>query len=358
MITCFNSDVYNNLLFEDISEADLLNIDEKIFKHCEFHPNQVLIEEGDVGNFMLLILDGEVTVTKNINDTTVVLGSKKQGDYVGEMSLFDGEARSATVTSTGVTNAYSIDVNSYNYLISKYPQIKENIMKGISRTLRSNGVRITSDKEKFVSEMKQIRCSLNKTLELKRYIDEQKQELELINRELERKNKELYKLTIFDELTGAYSRKHFNNLLENELSKSKRHDVVFGLLIFDIDNFKMFNDKFGHIVGDCILSELIESIKSSIRKEDIIGRIGGEEFAIILPHIGIDGAIKVAEKIINNLNISNIFVDGREFNVTVSIGVTDSLLNNPKSVKDIVSNGDIALYKAKNNGRNRVVAYS
>lgn len=358
MITISNSNVHNNLLFEGISEAELLEINFDRYKIHNYSPKEILIKEGEVGNFMLLILRGEVVVTKRINNTTVVLGTRSSGDYIGEMALFDGDLRSATVISKGNTTCVSVELDQYNTLIDKFPVIKDNIMKGISKTLRSTGVKITSDKEKFLSEMKEIRNSLNETLELKRKIDEQKLELELINRELERKNKELYKLTIFDELTGAYSKKHFNNLLDSELAKSKRHDVVFSLLILDIDNFKCFNDNYGHILGDCILEGLIDNIKSLLRKEDILGRIGGEEFAIILPHMNIDESVKVGNRIKKHLNNNNIFVDNREYTVTVSIGATDSSLDNPNTVEDIIYNADTALYMAKNRGRNRIESYS
>lgn len=354
MISCLNRNVFNNLLFEGINETDLELLDFNRFVYCNYSPDDILIKEGDSGDFMLLIISGTVVVTKKINNIDVKLGIRSPGEYVGEMALFDGELRSATVIAESEIEAYSINVEFFNYLITKLPKVKDNIIKGITDTLRVNGVRIISDKEKFISEMTQIRKSLNQTLELKRQINEQKSELELINRELERKNKELYKLTIFDDLTGSYSKKHFNVLLDNELSKSLRHSVVFGLLILDIDDFKVFNDTFGHILGDCVLEELVDVMQKLLRKEDIIGRIGGEEFAIILPHMDLNESMSVAYKIRDFLDNNMLIVDQKPLKITVSIGVTDSSIDKPKTVQEIIYNGDIALYKAKNSGRNRV----
>lgn len=357
MISCLNRNVFNNLLFEGINETDLELLDFNRFVYYNYSPGDILIKEGEPGDFMLLIVSGTVAVTKKINNIDVELGFRSVGEYVGEMALFDGELRSATVTANSMIEAYSINADFYQYLIKKFPRVKDNIIKGITDTLRVNGVRIISDKEKFILEMTQIRKSLNQTLELKRQIHEQKSELELINRELERKNKELYKLAIFDDLTGSYSKKHFNCLLDNELSKSIRHNIVFGLLVLDIDDFKVFNDTFGHILGDSVLEELVCVLQKLLRKEDIIGRIGGEEFAIVLPHMNIEQSKTVACKIRDYLDSNTLIVDQKPLKITVSIGVTDSSICEPKTVQEIIYNGDIALYKAKNKGRNRVESF-
>ncbi len=171
-------------------------------------------------------------------------------------------------------------------------------------------------------------------------------------KDLENANKKLKELATVDFLTQIHNRYSFIKYLEEEINRSQRYDMPFALLMFDIDYFKKINDTYGHDVGDSILIELSSLISKHLRVVDIFGRIGGEEFMILLPNTTIKNGAKVAE----NLRIA---VEKHSFqnvrNVTISFGVT-SFEKNITS-KQLFKHADIALYQAKNSGRNKTVIY-
>ncbi|MEL1136301.1 GGDEF domain-containing protein [Desulfitobacterium sp. THU1] len=150
-----------------------------------------------------------------------------------------------------------------------------------------------------------------------------------------------------DEMTNVYNRRHFNECLKLEISKSQRYAKPFSLIIYDIDYFKRVNDKFGHDVGDCVLIELTNLVGANIRRSDLLFRIGGEEFAILVPE-SIDDALGLAEKIRG-------IVEGHTFKyvgeITISLGLAQYIEGD--TMDTIYKRADIALYKAKNEGRNR-----
>ncbi|MFZ5944733.1 MAG: GGDEF domain-containing protein [Bacillota bacterium] len=152
-----------------------------------------------------------------------------------------------------------------------------------------------------------------------------------------------------DFLTGIYNRSFYYEYLLKEIEKSKRLEYTFSLIILDIDYFKIINDKYGHDVGDLILKELSQVISKNIRKSDIFARIGGEEFALILSQTNQDSSVIFAEKIRKTV-ANNIF--SRVGHLTISLGVTQFRKND--TIDAIYKRADLALYKSKQNGRNRV----
>jgi diguanylate cyclase (GGDEF)-like protein len=156
-----------------------------------------------------------------------------------------------------------------------------------------------------------------------------------------------------DSLTGVYNRYSFEQVLENEIQRSTRYDRSFSLMFFDIDHFKNINDSHGHHVGDTVLVELSELVRSLVRKIDTVSRIGGEEFSIIVPEISKYDALKMAEKIRSNIENHNFSVGEK---VTVSFGVTEYDKNARK--EDLLKQADQAMYKAKQAGRNRVELFT
>lgn len=173
--------------------------------------------------------------------------------------------------------------------------------------------------------------------------------LKLLQNELEVKNKELEKISNTDKLTGLYNRHKIDETLEYELLRFKRSHHTFGLIILDIDFFKDVNDKHGHNIGDDVLFTLGEILLSNIRKTDIIGRWGGEEFLIIVPEVDKDEVYFLAEKLRKEIEKAKFDFVGK---ITCSFGVTIS--DRIDSEKSIVNRADKALYKSKSAGRNRV----
>lgn len=165
---------------------------------------------------------------------------------------------------------------------------------------------------------------------------------------------ELVRQARTDVLTGLYNRRHFFELAEQELARVRRHGEPFSMLMLDVDNFKLFNDTYGHHVGDLVLQKLSEVLRHTLRVIDTPGRIGGEEFAILLPETGEQRALEVAERL--RLNVANAIVpleQGGTVHFTVSIGVT-CFVTTDRGIDDILKRADAGLYMAKNAGRNRV----
>ena len=171
-------------------------------------------------------------------------------------------------------------------------------------------------------------------------------------RKLKILNKKLKKLYLTDKLTGLYNRFKIDKELSSQKDNIDRNDSYScGLILIDIDYFKSINDTLGHLVGDCILKDISKLLKNNLRKTDIIGRWGGEEFLIILPFTSKDIAKKIAENLRALIEEHN-FSYNMNRKITISIGVTE--FSKSKSVEDTLLLVDNLLYKAKENGRNRV----
>jgi two-component system cell cycle response regulator len=158
-----------------------------------------------------------------------------------------------------------------------------------------------------------------------------------------------------DFLTGIWNRRAVLDLLHGEFERVRRSKGVFGVLMLDLDHFKKVNDTYGHLAGDSVLQEAGRRIQHAVRPYDWAGRYGGEEFLILLPECGKDEVQLCAERIRLAMSSEPILAEGTEIVITVSIG---SVVVNPalQTEKDALSSADAALYQAKSQGRNRIVA--
>ncbi len=166
-------------------------------------------------------------------------------------------------------------------------------------------------------------------------------------------NKKLKELATRDSLTGILNRGSFFETAQHLLILSQRQKLPASFLLVDLDNFKMVNDTYGHFVGDKVLIHFTQTIQKSLRKSDLIGRVGGEEFAIFLPDTGNDDAFQFAEKLRKIISHSVLEVDGKVVAYTVSLGVESS---EPKDhlIDELFKRADLKLYGAKDKGRDRV----
>lgn len=164
---------------------------------------------------------------------------------------------------------------------------------------------------------------------------------------------ELERVAYLDYLTGAYNRRKFFELGEAEFYRFKRYQSSFSLLMLDLDNFKLLNDRFGHDAGDVFLIEFAKAIAQNLRTGDIMGRLGGEEFALILPETSLNLARQAAGRIISLCESVKVPYQSWFLYTTVSIGVTE-VTDNDQSFNDTIKRADSALYQAKRAGRNRM----
>lgn len=171
------------------------------------------------------------------------------------------------------------------------------------------------------------------------------------NETLQEVQKELTMLATFDSLTGLYNRNKINEHLQNEITLAQRYQESFGIMLLDIDDFKMVNDTYGHLVGDEVLKEFAKLLKQHIRQTDILGRWGGEEFIILVRKVDLEDTRELAEKlreIIERYNFPTLK------HLTSSFGI--SIYQEEDTIKTLFEKVDKALYLAKNADKNRVEA--
>lgn len=165
---------------------------------------------------------------------------------------------------------------------------------------------------------------------------------------------EIYRMTIIDGLTGAHNKRYFLEFLEREVARCSRHQRPLSLLMLDIDHFKPINDTHGHLTGDYVLKEMSRRLLGRIRKEELLARYGGEEFAAVLPETDHQGALIFAEQIRQIVSTEPFEYEGDRFNVTVSVGV-HTLYGESMDPLTFIRHADDNLYRAKREGRNRVI---
>jgi diguanylate cyclase (GGDEF)-like protein len=167
--------------------------------------------------------------------------------------------------------------------------------------------------------------------------------------------RELEALSRTDPLTGALNRGAFEEALRREAHRARRYSFPLSLVMLDLDHFKAVNDTHGHRVGDGVLQQFVARMGTVFRETDAMHRYGGEEFAALLPHTPIDGAVDAARRIVQATSSTPFAVGTLTLEVTASAGVATAALDDLDGV-DLVTRADAALYEAKRGGRNRVVA--
>ncbi len=171
-------------------------------------------------------------------------------------------------------------------------------------------------------------------------------------------NLELEKLALTDFLTNLYNRRYFMQRGEEEFKRSHRNNRPLALLMLDIDEFKKVNDSYGHEAGDLALQQVAAVTKSSLREIDLLGRMGGEEFAALLPNTSLEEAILSAERVRQIIANTPFVTPGQDLSISITISVGVATITDQMSgVGDLLRNADAALYRAKHNGRNCVVDY-
>lgn len=169
-------------------------------------------------------------------------------------------------------------------------------------------------------------------------------------RELEEKNRELQLLSVTDRLTGIYNRTRLDQVLTEEHKRASRSGRPFGLILLDVDHFKQINDGFGHPVGDQVLIDVAAILSEGIRATDVVGRWGGEEFLIICPETDAAGVAALAESLRCRIADHPFPVAGTQ---SASFGGAE---HHPgETIDAMITRADTALYRAKQEGRNRVV---
>ena len=165
-------------------------------------------------------------------------------------------------------------------------------------------------------------------------------------------------LATHDEMTGLANRTLFNELLSNAIARDRRYGRRFAVLFIDLDRFKIINDSLGHEGGDQLLKEMASRLKANVRESDVLARFGGDEFALVLPDTGGEGAFSVGERILERIAAHKFLSrEGLNIRLTASVGVA-TLPDVAASADELVQAADAAMYKVKDRGKNGIQAAS
>lgn len=194
--------------------------------------------------------------------------------------------------------------------------------------------------------------------------DENAKKVEVARLELEREvterrhlEAELRRLATTDGLTGVLNRSAFLTAGQREMERAGQFDHRLVVLMLDVDHFKAINDRYGHAGGDLALRHLVATLRSGIRDSDLLGRLGGEEFGIVLPTATPASAGELAERLRSRVGANRLPFDDRVIEMTISIGLSVRL-DTDRSIEQVIARADAALYCAKDEGRNRVVEHA
>lgn len=190
-------------------------------------------------------------------------------------------------------------------------------------------------------------------LELNERLAETQRNLARINRRLQESESRLRAISLTDPLTGLANRRRLTEFLQIELDRSRRYGEPLSVIMSDIDYFKQVNDGFGHDVGDEVLLAFANLMKNSMRTVDLVARLGGEEFVIVLPRVALDGAMATAKRLRAKTQALRFTSMGKS--ITASFGVAQ--LQSADDIESLLKHADEAVYASKHGGRNRVTAH-
>ncbi len=239
----------------------------------------------------------------------------------------------------------------FSYLITKPVKKLTNMVNNVSRGKWDQRVKVWWS----FREIATLAEAINRMAEI---IEKNEEEIQANHEELLEKNRLLEQLAITDHLTQVYNRRYILGRMPSELAHANRYGEQITTIMLDLDYFKKVNDTFGHNVGDQALLGVVEVIKQTIRKADILGRWGGEEFILICPNTGLQAAVALAERIRTKVEeVEFTTPDGVRLYLSLSMGVSAFCHLYPtfeQDIEDMIIRADKALYKAKHLGRNRV----
>ena len=306
-------DLERIIMFDGVAIENIFSLLERC-PITEIAKDEVLITEGDKHTECYLILSGTVRIHLGSPDSDAIskLGA---GESVGELTLLDGKAASAFVIADEPCRLLVLREDIFWSLINASHNFARNLIILLSRRMRGSNATISD--------------SVTRQHEYRR-------------------------TSVIDELTGLHNRRWMRDILDRQMKRSQMNNEPLSLLMLDIDHFKKVNDNFGHLAGDQVIRAVAQKMMINVRPTDLLVRFGGEEFIIVLPMTDLAGARIVAERICRSVRQAQI-VDGvgnRLPPVTISIGIAQ--MTEDESQDSLIERADQVMYKAKNNGRDRV----
>ena len=282
-------------------------------QYRQFEKDEVVLSTVEENHYLYILIKGRLVVQLSEHDD-IPLATVEPGECVGEMSIIDSRVPSAQVSATEQTTVLVIEQDTLWRMVSVSHEIARNLLYIMSERVRYSNLVIAD------------------SLEMQR---------------------KYQRFATTDSLTGLHNRGWLDDTFDREIKRSERDELPLSLLMIDVDDFKKYNDEFGHLAGDQVLITVAEAIRSPLRPNDLVARFGGEEFAVLLPETTLDNAKIIAERLRENVSLSDPgkLNDVKLPKVTISLGVA---ARQPKySLDMMIAAADVAMYHAKRNGKNR-----
>jgi diguanylate cyclase (GGDEF)-like protein len=295
-----------------------------LMKKETYTEGETLFNEGDAGDCMFIVLSGSVSITVNLeNGDTLEIAEITEGNFFGEMSIFDSVPRSATCSTKANTQVMRLKGDDFYQYIRSNPEAGIKVMH---RMLEITSTRLQNTGA-FLSDMvtwgEQARTR-----------------------------------AITDDFTGLYNRRFLDDAMEDRLDEAKSSGHPLSVVMVDLDHFGTLNNEYGQKVGDNVILEVVPIFKQHFTEKDILARYGGDEFTFVLSQTPGEVAQKLCTAMIQDVNKIDILsnLNGSIREVTASVGVA-SFPDHGGSSVEVRERADQALYQAKELGRNRAVLW-
>jgi len=276
--------------------------------------DEIVLSTRKENHYLYVVIKGRLVIQLSQYDD-IPFATVEPGECVGEMSIIDSRIPYEKISASEETMVLVIEREILWRMISASHEISRNLLYIMSERVRYSNLVIADSLE--------------------------------MQRKYQR-----YAMT--DALTGLHNRGWLDDAFDREVKRSERDQLPLSLIMIDIDNFKQYNDDFGHLAGDQVLMTVAKSIRSPLRPNDMVARFGGEEFAVLLPETNVVNAKFIAERLRENVGKADLgMINEKQLpNVTISLGISTRA---PEDTLDImIAAADVAMYHAKHKGRNRV----
>ncbi len=302
--------LFRNVDMENPALLDLL-------VRCEYRTlaaDEVILSTVEENHYLFILLKGRLVIQLNSSDD-IPLATVEPGECVGEMSIIDSRVPSAQVRASEETLTLVIEQDILWRMVSVSHEIARNLLYIMSERVRYSNLIIAD------------------SLEMQR---------------------KYQRFAVTDALTGLHNRGWLDDAFAREIQRSERDELPLVLIMIDVDNFKNYNDDYGHLAGDQILITVANAIRAPLRPNDLIARFGGEEFAVLLPETTVSNAMIIAERLREHVSSAapGLLEDKKLPAVTISLGIAGRQPG--YSLDMMIAAADVAMYHAKRNGKNRV----
>lgn len=317
-VLAINSDYKRSLLeglelFKGVDPESVLGL-LQVCKRRDVTPGELLLSPGARNENVFVVLSGSLNVHVG-SPSAPVLANMESGACVGEMSIIEDRDPSAYVIAAEDSHLLVIHQTILWDMVHASHEFAKNLLIVLSERVRSHN----------------------------RIIADSFGELQKIERH-----------ATTDALTGLGNRRSMEDTFPREIARCIEDDVEIALIMIDVDNFKDFNDKFGHIAGDRALTAVASILKHQFRPHDVIVRYGGDEFAVLLPGIDKDTALAVAERVCTAVCGDTADSNDSLIQIPIQISMGVAAMDGPGTLESLIRAADAALYRAKRSGRNSV----